>query len=213
MSGTENEGDASGNEREEDTLLECLYRLHHSALVRHALTFVPDPQAAEDACHTVFLRLLQREDRPAEITLGYLRTAVRHACFDHQKCIRRLTPLPPGWDHPAPPADDFEEAAAVHELVARLLDLLPEKARDVMELRLDELSYRDIAGKLGIPSKTVDTILTRARELLRLYLMAEREREREREKESSFRWERPEHAVALRRFSRSCRRPASPVRA
>lgn len=179
--GKENEGDASGNEREDDTLLECLYRLHYNALVRHALTFVPEPQAAEDACHTVFLRLIQREDRPAEITLGYLRTAVRHACFDHQKRDRRLTPLPPDWDPPLAPADDFEAAAAVHELVARLLDLLPEKARDVMELRLDELSYREIAENLGIPSKTVDTILTRAKEQLRPHLLAERERERERE--------------------------------
>ncbi len=211
MSGTENQGDASADERAEDTLLERLYRLHYNALVRHALTFVPDPSAAEDACHTVFLRLLQREDRPAEITLSYLWTAVRHACFDHRKRVRRLTPLPPSWDHPAPPADDLDAAAAVRELVARLLDLLPEKARDVMELRLDEQSYREIAEKLGIPFKTVDTILTRARTQLRPHLLAERERERERERESSFRWERPDHIVALRRFSRFCRRPASPV--
>jgi len=196
MSGRENEGDASGDDVGGGSagppadqksvpcppgmLLECLYRLHYNALVRHALTFVAEPHTAEDACHTVFLRLLQREDRPAEITLGYLRTAVRPACFDHQKRVRRLTPLSPGWDHPAPPLDDLEEAAAVHELVARLLDILPEKSRAVVELRLDEMSYREIAGKLGIPSKTVDTILTRARERLRPHLLAERERERER---------------------------------
>lgn len=179
--GKENEGDASGNEREDDTLLECLYRLHYNALVRHALTFVPNPQAAEDACHTVFLRLLQREDRPAEITLGYLRTAVRHACFDHRKRGRRLTPLPPDWDLPAPPADGHNAAATDQELIARLLDLLPEKSRAVVDLWLDEVSYRDIAEKLGIPSKTVDTIYTRTRARLRSHVLAERERERERE--------------------------------
>jgi RNA polymerase sigma-70 factor, ECF subfamily len=56
-------------------------------------------------------------------------------------------------------------------LVQKALLELPEKRREIFELsRFEGLKYHEIAEKLGINIKTVETQMTRALEFMRKYL-------------------------------------------
>lgn len=67
--------------------------------------------------------------------------------------------------------------AAIDAELQAALDALPEAYREVVWLRdVDELSYQEIAGVVGVPIGTVMSRLSRGRKQLYTGLMAQRER-------------------------------------
>jgi RNA polymerase sigma-70 factor (ECF subfamily) len=74
---------------------------------------------------------------------------------------------------PQPAADDRASRGAATEVeqridVATMLDSLPPEYREVIVLReWRQMSYAEIAAALGVPERTAETRLTRARRMLR----------------------------------------------
>ncbi len=104
---------------------------------------------------------------------------LRNCCFDHIKRRRRAaSPLPEG--EPAGPSDEpgpsvLAERGERAQRVWRAVLALPIKHRDVIVMHhFQEMTYREIAGALGIPLGTVMSRLHGARKALRESLAGDR---------------------------------------
>ena len=106
---------------------------------------------------------------------GYLHSAVRNGAYDrlqHAALVHR-------WRHgaqadavglarAAASAEEAIQASEVAAAVERALAELPEKRRAVCMLRwVEGLTYAEIAARLGITEKTVETQIARGLRFLR----------------------------------------------
>ncbi len=152
---------------------EALYRKYWQPLYAFAFRYVRSKEDAEEVVQDVFFRIWRgRADWvPAGAVRNYVYCAVRNAARDRleRAAVARC------WAHvglgatAAAAAIQSElEAAEVVAAVQRALDELPPKRSAVCKLRLiDELSYAQIADRLGIREKTVETQLARGLKFLR----------------------------------------------
>lgn len=137
---------------------------YQSMVYRAALHALGNPQDADDAAQEVFLRLFGRGepfDGEEHLRRWLLRVTVNY-CRDVLKnpWRRRIS-----WDE-LPEIPVFDEPR--QELLYREVMALPEKYRSVLNLfYYEELSVRAIGELLGLPSSTVTTRLTRARQRLK----------------------------------------------
>jgi RNA polymerase sigma-70 factor (ECF subfamily) len=149
---------------------------HRVAALAHRLLGWPDD--VDDVVQDVFLAALKglpRFDGRSRLTT-WLTAITVNACRSRQRrrasWLRRLagvrgTREPEAWNVAPPPQGEFEAG----DEVRRAVQSLPGKYREVVVLRyLEELSVREVAEALGVPTNTVEVRLSRARERLRIRL-------------------------------------------
>jgi RNA polymerase sigma-19 factor, ECF subfamily len=157
---------------------EALYRTYWQRLYSFAFRYVHSKEDAEEVAQEVFFRIWRGRAHwvPAGAVRNYLYLAVRNAARDRLEraaVARRwqLVQVERFSDPPAPAAPEIESNVEAPELAAaveRALAELPSKRSAVCRLRLiDGLSYAQIAGRLGICEKTVETQLARGLKSLR----------------------------------------------
>jgi RNA polymerase sigma-70 factor (ECF subfamily) len=146
------------------------------------LRLLSDPEEARDAAQESFTRAfasLESYDLEQAFAPWVLRIA-RNLCLD---LLRRRIPArarveldaeiedgPPHElaDTTSERADDAIEKAQVREALDRAVAALPPNYREVVHLfHVEQLSYKEIAGTMGIPLGTVMTWLHRARAQLK----------------------------------------------
>ncbi len=145
---------------------ETLYRSYWQPLYAFAFRYVRSKPDAEDVTQEVFLRIWRsRADWvPAGPVSNYLYLAVRNAARDR---LARAAVARRGWWRldQAETTQEFQcdlESRELAAAVERALAALPPKRAAVCRLRLlDGLSYAQIADRLGIGTKTVETQLAR----------------------------------------------------
>lgn len=155
------------------------FRLHVTSLIDQAARVVRSDVVAQDIVMDVFARLWRdRLSLPADTRLGpYLRVSVRNSCIDYLRHDRVESSVEDigaagGWVPgmgvaPLAPDEELERAEA-KEIVRRAFSTLPQRMRQVLELRwLADKSYKDIARELGMPVKSVENYLGRAMRQLR----------------------------------------------
>ena len=153
-----------------------------------AYTFVGRHDEAEDLTQDIFLKIfkaLRTFDRRANFTTWIISVS-RNLCIDHYRRVRKerevvdrrvdaneLTPIAGGIDAFAR-LDRFDRRALLREALAALPDTL----RAAVAMRdLQELSYQEIARRLGLPDGTVKSRINRGRhELARQVLLIEQAR-------------------------------------
>lgn len=128
------------------------------SLYRYALMILTDRAAAEDVLHDVFSRLASRRPRGIVSIDGYLRLAVRNACFDALRRRKRaavddaamlLEPAVEGVD----PAERLALESALRSLRA--------DQREVVHLKVYEgLTFQEIAD---LTSTSINTVAGRYR--------------------------------------------------
>ncbi len=153
---------------------EAIVRQHWRKVFNVAYKFVGSHEAAEDLTQDIFLKIfksLDTFDRRANFQT-WLISVSRNLCIDHYRSVRKeretidrqvtsddLMPVAPGR-----PADAMLEQRDLAVMLRQALTKLPETLRTAVLLRdLQELSYQEIADRLGLPEGTVKSRINRGR--------------------------------------------------
>ncbi len=157
-----------------------LYRATVTPLRRHLRRLLGSETEAEDVAHDAYLRVyptIEREEAQKPEALLY--TTARRLAFNRLK-RRRIAPIAPATapvELAASPAPGVVQQVMARQELQRLevaIAQLPEGCRTVLLLRKVELlSHREIADRLGIAISTVEKQHARALRLLRTLLSAE----------------------------------------
>lgn len=149
---------------------ELLYRAYWQRLYAFAFRYMESKEDAEEVVQDVLFRIWRGRSHwvPAGAVRNYLYLAVRNAARDRLERAAVARRWRVGQQEPAPEVqsqlDDRDLVAAVERAIAEL----PLKRSAVCKLRLmNELSYAQIAARLGISVKTVETQLARGLKFLR----------------------------------------------
>lgn len=152
--------------------LERLYDAHGAAMYRHALMVLADPGAAEDAVQQVFVKLAARRGLSQDVRdpRGYLRTAVRNACYEILRRSKRPQPLPDSGPILVPARDTLADEDERRE-VEQALRLLPPDQREVVHMKVyEQMTFQQIADACGVSINTAASRYRLAMEKLRVRL-------------------------------------------
>ncbi|HKS41094.1 MAG TPA: sigma-70 family RNA polymerase sigma factor [Blastocatellia bacterium] len=146
-----------------------IVRQHQGMVFSLACYFLRDRWLAEELAQEVFLNLHQNLSAiksPAHLTF-WLRKVTSHRCIDQAR-RQKVRPQVSLDDVPEPVADTSEGDFMLSDMLRRVVDTLPEKARMVVVLRYQEdLEPAEIARVLDMPVNTVKSHLRRSLALLR----------------------------------------------
>lgn len=139
-----------------------------------ALRLLGNPAEAEDVAQTVFLKAFERFDQldgnPS--APGWLKTVATNECLNHLSRYRNRWRFFSEMAHPPDPADSWTSGPPDPD--ARLdaaLRRLPASQRvPIVLFHFDELSYQQIADRLGVSLSKIKTDILRGREALRAAL-------------------------------------------
>jgi RNA polymerase sigma factor (sigma-70 family) len=150
-----------------DRAFEKMFEQHFASLFRYMDRLSGDPDLAADLAQETFVRLYQRGEFPDDLR-GWLAAVAGNLLRDHHRSSRRrlelLTRQPPeltmGTPPPSAEAEMLrdERRAAVRSVLARL----PMRDQQLLLLRHEGYSYREIGTALDIAETSVGTLLMRA---------------------------------------------------
>ena len=161
-----------------DHLLEVkfeeMFKEHFSSLCYFARKYLSDLDSSKEIVHKVFISIWENREnfdfyKPSK---SYLFTAVYNRCMNHLRDNNKfrsddslnrpdITPIE---------SDSSEniEAAELESQIWQTINSLPERCRVIFVLsRFEGKKYAEIAGKLNISVKTVETQMSKALEILR----------------------------------------------
>lgn len=135
--------------------LEALYVRYSRSVYRRARELLADDEAARDATQEVFMRVIRAQGKlPTEPTpTAWLHVVTTNFCLNQLRDRRRRQALL--TSKYAPDSD----VAPTGESRAILLEILSRVPEDLQEIAvyffLDELTYDEIAGLVGVSRRTV----------------------------------------------------------
>jgi RNA polymerase sigma factor (sigma-70 family) len=157
---------------------------HLTSLYSYCLAMTCDPHRAEDLAQETLCRACESFDslRNAEATAAWLRAIARRCRWNIFRKKKRDPLARRGNGEGSNPPDSLRDAnptpgekleqSELHQQVLTALRKVSLKKREVVVLRYyEELSYTDIALRLGISVDAVDQRLTRAKRDLRRIMM------------------------------------------
>lgn len=153
---------------------EALFRSFFPSLVLFAQKYVPDQDTAKEIVHNVFLNLWEKRQQvdTGSPLKSYLFTSVHNRCLnyirDQKKFDKDETRFQKLDSTEFSDGVDRLEEQELEQRIYDALQALPKKCRAIFMLnRFDELKYAEIAEKLNISVKTVETQMSRALRILR----------------------------------------------
>ncbi len=145
----------------------ALFHARFRSLVRYLVRLTDDPDAAADLAQETFVRLYRRGALPDD-PQAWLTTVATNLFRDDRRQRRRRTELVTrrAGDAPAPgepPRADAELVSSeTRTRVRAALDALPLRDRQLLLLRHEGYSYRELAHSIGVAEGSVGTLLVRA---------------------------------------------------
>jgi RNA polymerase sigma-70 factor (ECF subfamily) len=148
---------------------ELLFRSSYVSLVRYANTLLKDHDYAEEVVQDLFLRLWQnREKIKIESSLnGYLFRSVHNSCLhyiEHNKVVERhAEEISYQQSQIQDSPSDILLYKELQEKIAAILEKLPERCGKIFYMnRFEGLKYTEIAKKLSVSVKTVESNMGKA---------------------------------------------------
>lgn len=144
-----------------------LFAAHFHRLYRCLDRLSGEPDLAADVVQEAFVRLYARGSLPARPEAWLISVALnlfRNAAAARSRRSRLLNPARAEALHSDPPRDP-DDAGGSPELRARVraaLDRLSEREQQLLLLRAEGYSYRDLASALALNEASVGTLLARA---------------------------------------------------
>ncbi len=156
-------------------LLEHVYKQLHKPLVFYAYKFIKDENIAKDLVQDAFLSILKKEGNDTIDNLKtFLYRCVRNNCINYIN--HKVVELEFQENEAARIRREIEYYSTHYtimekEIYKKLMDAieeLPEHYRTPFKLsRFENLKAKEIADKLGLPVRTVETKIYRALTILR----------------------------------------------
>lgn len=154
-----------------------LYERHAPAVYRLCFRAVENADLANDLTAKVFLNAIAKlnsyTDKPGATFRSWLMQIARNEVVDHWRRHRRLVPLYLEIHDRADPSPGPEDIAVHRSELAEViaaLNTLPERYREVIELRLAGLSISEVSATIGLTESAAKSIQTRAFRHLRVEL-------------------------------------------
>ena len=148
---------------------ESLFRSSYVSLVRYAKTLIKDHDTAEEIVQDLFFRLWQNKGKlNIESSLnGYLFRSVHNKCLhyiEHNRVVERYAEeMFYNQSESQESPSDILNYKELQEKVARILERLPERCGKIFSMsRFEGLKYSEIAEKLSVSVKTVESNMGRA---------------------------------------------------
>lgn len=162
-----------------------LFNEYYGRFIRFALGYVKEKQIAEDFVSEAFETYWENRENllPGTKPQAYILTVIKNKCLNHLQHVQirqraekeinnhaewRLT-LSINTLHACDP--DFIFSEEIQQIVDATLKKLPQKTRQIFVLnRYQGLSYKDIAEKMGLSTKTIEFHVSKALNQLRFSL-------------------------------------------
>ncbi|MEL7587153.1 MAG: RNA polymerase sigma-70 factor [Prolixibacteraceae bacterium] len=154
---------------------EILFRKYYGRLCAYAASFVSQNETAEDLVTEVFLNLWEKKETVQinDSVSAYLFRSVRNSCLNYltrEKSRRLMVSVHEVTLHQIKmeytPSENPPDRLMDEELrkkISEEIEKLPEQCREIFQLsRMEELSHKEIAKKLGISENTVKVQIYRA---------------------------------------------------
>lgn len=170
---------SSKQQFDEVQAFELIFRKYYIRLCGFANKFIANTAEAEEIVQEVFLNIWAKKD---QLTLNneikpYLFKSVQNLCFnfiEHQKVIDNYySVIEVVYKNQKEDFDTYESVlfTEFQEKVAQAIGSLPEECRKIFKMsREDGLKYSEIADKLNLSVKTVETQMSRALSKLKIEL-------------------------------------------
>ena len=162
---------SSKQQLNEEQEFELIFRRYYVRLCGFANKFIANTAEAEEIVQEVFLNIWDKKDRlklDDEIK-PYLFKSVQNLCFnfiEHQKVVDNYySVIEVVYNNKKEDFDSYESVlfTEFQAKVDEAIDSLPEECRKIFKMsREDGLKYAEIAEKLGLSVKTVETQMSRA---------------------------------------------------
>ncbi len=155
-------------------IFEEIYRFYYPQLFGYCLSYIGNSEDAKEIIQTIFLRLwIRRKELKINLSLkAYLYIAAKNESLNyinHNKIKDRYSQFTMDAEKPA--QENIQQKMEKEELeflIKRTILKLPDKRRKIFELsRFEGLKYDDIAKKLSVSVKTVESQMTKALKTLR----------------------------------------------
>ena len=141
---------------------------HRDELIAYVARLSGDPELARDAAQEAFARFADRPPADHQNLRAWLYTVATNHALDVMKTARRRADLltrhgssVPTAPHPPTP-EEILESRERRDLVRGALDQLRPSERQVLVLRAEGYSYREISGRTGIPVNSIGVTASRA---------------------------------------------------
>jgi RNA polymerase sigma-70 factor (family 1) len=160
-----------------ELVFESIFKNYYERLCNYANTFINDITEAEEMVQGTFMTLWEKHDVIDVHTSlkSYLYRAVHNNCLNHIKHTHIKREYNSEYLHYA----DIEYEQVSNELMGKELELkintainsLPPQCRTVFKMsRYENLTYNEIAEKMGISVKTIENHMIKALRTLRVEL-------------------------------------------
>ncbi|MCR9015149.1 RNA polymerase sigma factor [Aquiflexum gelatinilyticum] len=144
-------------------------------LYRMAFLWVKDRDVAQDVLQVVFEKawLRKEELQKMENPVGWMVTSLKNESLQHFRNAKKFEVIG-DFDMQSDEGESPDKSEEV-KMVFRFLESIPEKQREIFQLReVEGLTYEEIAEYLEISMDQVKVNLHRARKTLKEYLLEQR---------------------------------------
>lgn len=153
---------------------ERLFNEHYSRMVSYAFNFLKEQEASEEIAQEVFYQLwINREKTEIKTAISsYLYRAVRNRCINLIKHIDIRENYKAYNKSTIEKADEtFTDTLTVSELDTKIrlaIDNMPLQRKKIFLMsRYEEMTYKEIAEKMGLSKKTIENQMGKALQYLR----------------------------------------------
>jgi RNA polymerase sigma-70 factor, ECF subfamily len=156
-------------------VFELVFNYYYSGLVVYADQIIKDIVISEDIVQSVFMKLWEtRETIEIRSFRSYFIQCVKNRCIDHLRSLQ----VKQRFDNRIPEADhlvmeeDLWTKNELHELIQNAIDDFAPRCREIFWMsRYENLKIAEIAEKLNISKRTVETQISKALKILRIKLV------------------------------------------
>ncbi|QIP83920.1 sigma-70 family RNA polymerase sigma factor [Streptomyces sp. Tu 2975] len=148
---------------------------HREDLLKVARRRSVSAEDAEDAVHEAMLRAAEHPDLDDERLGAWLTTVTMRLCVDRHRQVHREAQVrsSPRLHHPGPvPVEEAVCDRAEANWLAVRSSELPARQAEALWLKSEDLDVGQVATKMGLSYRTVESLLARARRTLRNSLAA-----------------------------------------